>query len=504
MDTALFVKQLDAAAAQQNFGDYCAFVHDRPLYPHQLAWAQELQKPASRTLIVAPPGSLKSTLCAYYVEWCIGRDPDDTTLYLMNTAAQSMRQVMSIEDTIEHNTRYRAVFPEVQPDKERGWSKDTLFVKRKDTNNPYATLYGTGIDGPYQGVHINRIIIDDPTDQQDIISEATMTQQRQRVKGVMVDRLKPGGNIFAILTRWGIMDLTSDLQQIGLRLIENPAEGKYLWGDLLCPELFPRQELSALKAQKGEGMYAMTYMCNPSILARQTSYFDVDAMTAMLDDCMEPREMVRGLISLWRKPVVAGRYILGADTAWGKTGSFGCAAVSDFVTGEQVAELHGRPHPDDMAQECFNLHVMYNHAYTGLEIAGDGQERDGESVVVVDKVVELFKQCGSQCRDKLFYADYNAAKPSKPGWQTDGKTRPPMLGELAEAVRNRQMVVRSRAGVGEMMTFIRNEKGRAEAAPGAYDDRVMAYAIMWKMRKYAKFSIISTTPTRYSSFAGRR
>ena len=474
------------ARARRDFAFYCEYVHDRPLYPHQLVWAQEVDKPMARTLIVAPPGSYKSTLCAYYVEWRIGRDPDFTVLYIMNTASQAMRQVMAMADTIEHNPRYHEVFPRVQADKGRGWSHDTLFIKRPDSNNPYATIYGTGIDGPYQGVHVDAIILDDPSDMQDIASGATMLQQRQRVKGVLLDRLNPGGSIFAILTRWGITDLTVELQQIGLKMIENPAEGKYPWGNLLCPELFSVEELASLKKSKGEGLYAMTYMCNPSILARQISYFDVDAMTAMLDDVREPMEILRGLISIWRKPVVAGKYILGADTAWGVTGSYSCAAVTDWATGEQLAELHGRPHRDEMAQECFNLHKMYNHAYMGLERAGEGQERDGESVVVVDKVVELLMGC--DCRGQLFYHDHDKPKPVVAGWQTDARSRPVMLGELAEAVRNRQIVIHSRQGVEEMMGFVRNEKGRPEASEGAYDDRVMAYAVAWQMRKWAKFT----------------
>lgn len=259
----------------------------------------------------------------------------------------------------------------------------------------------------------------------------------------------------------------------------------------MSPELYMEQEYPGIEEEA----------LAPS---RALAYFDGQALTDMLGDCQEPREVLRGLVSIWRRPVVAGRYVLFADTAWGKTGSFSCAAVIDYASVEQVAELHGRPHPNDMAQEVYDLHILYNHAYMGLERAGEGQERDGEAVVVVDKVLELLKLCGSKCNDKMFYADYNAPKPSKVGWQTDGKTRPLMLGELAEAVRNRQMIIRSRAGVGELMTFIRNDKGRPQATEGAYDDRVMTYAGLWQMRKYAKFTAVPTKAVSYPSFAGGR
>jgi len=140
-----------------------------------------------------------------------------------------------------------------------------------------------------------------------------------------------------------------------------------------------------------------------------------------------------------------------------------------------------------MAYELVQLHKAYNHAYMGIERAGEGQERDGDSVVVVDKVVELLKQCG--CTGRLFYSDFDAVKPEKPGWQTDAKTRPVMLGEFREAMRNRQVVIHSRPGVAEMLSFVRNEKGRPEASKGAFDDRPVTYAIGWQMRKHANYSV---------------
>ena len=78
-----------------------------------------------------------------------------------------------------------------------------------------------------------------------------------------------------------------------------------------------------------------------------------------------------------------------------------------------------------------------------------------------------------------------------------------MLSDLQAGVRNGQVVIRSKGGHGEMMSFLRNEKGRAQAADGAHDDRVMAYAIGWRMREFASFGSIDVTkPLVYPSFAG--
>jgi len=233
---------------------------------------------------------------------------------------------------------------------------------------------------------------------------------------------------------------------------------------------------------------------------RVRAYFDYEALMAMQDDLEEPKEYLRGVISIWQKPIQNGRYVLGGDTAWGRTGSYNAVEVFDWQTGLQVAELHGRMHPDEIAQEIVNLHEMYNHAYMGLERAGEGQERDGESVVVVDKVDELLGGCS--CSGRLYYHDNTSRVPIQPGWQTDGQSRPVMLEKFAEAVRYRSLVIKSRWLRDEMMTFIWSEKGRPERAKGAYDDRVMATAIacmMWNHAAYPK--PFRGSSTRYPTFA---
>ncbi|MFH1560406.1 MAG: hypothetical protein ABID84_03230 [Chloroflexota bacterium] len=220
--------------------------------------------------------------------------------------------------------------------------------------------------------------------------------------------------------------------------------------------------------------------------SKAKAYFDVDSLAwLMAERVQEPMEVV-GQLSVWKPAVVGLKYVLGVDTAWGQTGSYNAAAVFEWQTGEQVAELHGRLHPNDMAYEVMEIHKRYNHAYMGLERAGEGQERDGDSVVVVDKVVEMLKECS--CSGRLYYNDHDSPNPKEPGWVTDSKSRPYMLGEFREAVRNKQTTIRSRRGVGEMMSFIRNDRGRAEAAQGANDDLPICYAIAWQMRKYARYS----------------
>ena len=249
--------------AQRKFEHYCEYVHNFKLFRHMKVWAEHMVNPEmKRIAIVAPPESFKSTLCRWYLEWSIGNNPDVTTLLVMNTAAQAERQIMSIQETIESNEKYKKVFPEITPDKDRGWSKSQIFVKRPTSENPDATIYGVGIEGPYQGVHVHQIVVDDATDQKDVTSPATMGAQRNRLQGVLIDRLHQDGKFFSIMTRWGESDLLSTFKEMGFLVIENYVEGHYPWGRLLCPELFPDERLREIRATKGGPLYDLTYMGN--------------------------------------------------------------------------------------------------------------------------------------------------------------------------------------------------------------------------------------------------
>lgn len=272
MVTAEDIKRIDtlglAAAvllARREFAEYCRYIHQRPLYRHQETWVREMQAQGSpHVLIIAPPETFKSSTVRMWIEWRIGLDPDICVLLVMNTASQAQKQVMSIAETLENNPRYRQVFPSVKPNPARGWSHETLFVKRRNEGRPDPTLYGAGVDGPYQGSHVDLLVVDDPTDQQDVTSSATMEAQRARVRGVLLDRLVEGGKFFTILTRWGESDLVRDFREMGFSVLENPIEGRYPWGRLLCPEVFPDDRLRRLREQKGGGLYQLTYLCNPT------------------------------------------------------------------------------------------------------------------------------------------------------------------------------------------------------------------------------------------------
>ena len=74
-------------------------------------------------------------------------------------------------------------------------------------------------------------------------------------------------------------------------------------------------------------------------------------------------------------------------------------------------------------------------------------------------------------------------RPETQNWPTNAKTKPIMIDDLAEAIAEGHLLLHSRGLVDECLTFITTDSGSQEAQPGKHDDRVIAAAIAWQVRK---------------------
>ena len=343
-----------------------------------------------------------------------------------------------------------------------------------------------GVGGPITGRGADLLIIDDPVrNRQDADSPVVRQGIWEWWESVARTRLEPNASVIVVMSRWDSDDLVGRLLRqpddiwTHIRLPAVAESGDALGrpvGAALWPERYPLPRLRATEREVGPDAWAGLYQQRPNPQGRGL-FFDVDAVERCRGDIAVPVESrLGGLVSMWKRPVVGRRYVAGGDLAWGEKGAFSCLVVADHQTGEVVAELHGRPRPDEMAQVAVALCREYGNAYVGVE-------RNGEGVVVVDKMREL------GYGNRMFWADHEARVPERCGWQTDARTRPMMLGELEEAVRVGAVRVHCRDAVSEMGTFVRDERGRPGPNEGTYGDHVMALAVMWQMRKWATFSV---------------
>jgi phage terminase large subunit len=111
-----------------------------------------------------------------------------------------------------------------------------------------------------------------------------------------------------------------------------------------------------------------------------------------------------------------------------------------------------------------------------------GAEANSEGIHVVNLLVEL----GYGSRMYHRRDDWPTVMKDR-GWITNKQTRPDLLRDLGEAIRNRWIIPRCKDSVDEMMSFIRDESGKPGPAQGAYSDHVMAWALLWKMRQLGRW-----------------
>jgi hypothetical protein len=196
-------------------------------------------------------------------------------------------------------------------------------------------------------------------------------------------------------------------------------------------------------------------------LASGNSVFDVALIEERLREVGpsgEPARLARFL------PAAKGReYILGVDPAEGTAeGDFACVQVIDRCTGMQCAELHARMDPAELARQVAALAREYHHALVAVESNGPG--------------LSVLALLGQQY-EHLYSAQ------GKPGFRTHIGNRPELVAILGAALVLSPETLQSPRLLREMRTFVRSARGKAEAAPGAHDDCVMAMAIALKVRE---------------------
>lgn len=174
---------------------------------------------------------------------------------------------------------------------------------------------------------------------------------------------------------------------------------------------------------------------------------------------------------VWEEPVVGRDYLVAADVA--EKGDACYAMVVDRKTFRQVAAWDGVVDEFEFAGILFKIGMWYNEAYMA-------PERNNQGVAVVKKLDELGYRNMYQREtiDEITQKVHNDL-----GWRTDAKTRPIMIADFNQDVTQRKFVIRDEKVILQMESFVRNDRGRPEAAAGAKDDAVIAACIAGQIYK---------------------
>lgn len=241
-----------------------------------------------------------------------------------------------------------------------------------------------------------------------------------------------------------------------------------------------------MKEFKNEDAFNQEYPITPEVafISSGNPSFDMHSLDWYLKNKKEPircgnlvgtkthltlEETSKGFLKIWEMPTDRDSYVIGADVA--ESHDFSVAQVINMRTMEQVAVWHGRIPADSFAKELERLAYFYNTALLGVE-------RNNQGIATLVVLNQLYYPM-------LFFredtSDLGESAASKLGWETNVKTRPIMISDLGMFIRNKDIKLNDEDTVKECMTFCKNVKGKDEAQPGCFDDRVMSLAVACQM-----------------------
>ena len=181
-----------------------------------------------------------------------------------------------------------------------------------------------------------------------------------------------------------------------------------------------------------------------------------------------------GYINLYKLPTLT-EYCIGGDTA-GEGSDFFTGHVLDAKTGEQVATLKHQFDADQYAKQMYCLGKYYKDALIGIEANFDSYP------IMELQRLGYHKQYAREAQDT-----YTGKTEKRYGFKTTSLTRPTAISKLIEIVREHCDIINDKDTLEELLTIIRNEKGRIEAPEGGHDDQMMGLAIAHYIREQVVF-----------------
>ena len=168
-------------------------------------------------------------------------------------------------------------------------------------------------------------------------------------------------------------------------------------------------------------------------------------------------------------------YCIGGDTA-GDGSDFYTAHVLDAKSGLQVATMKLQCDPDIYSKQMYCLGKYYKNALVCIEANFDSYP-----------ILELQRLGYTKQYVRTKLDEYTGKTEKKFGFRTTTLTRPTIISNLIQIVREHCDTINDKDTLEELLTIIRNEKGRIEAPQGGHDDQMMGLAIAHEARNQVTF-----------------
>jgi hypothetical protein len=220
--------------------------------------------------------------------------------------------------------------------------------------------------------------------------------------------------------------------------------------------------------------FAQEYGCR--FLSSGRPVFDYDYIEKQYKNVLKVGDIVGDHIvkeeeglRIYRKPEPDGLYVFGVDVSEGvQGGDYSSVTVWDRKTGEEVAMYRGLIAPDILGEKLDRWGRKYNNALMVVEINNHG----------LTTVTILRQKAYPTLYFRQMRLETMGVTPSdKLGWRTTKITRPLLIDDFAQAVRDNILTIHSRELLDEMSVFVYDDKGDAVPQEGFHDDTIFSAGI---------------------------
>ncbi len=234
--------------------------------------------------------------------------------------------------------------------------------------------------------------------------------------------------------------------------------------------------------------------CDVSFLSSGNTVIEPQLLEWYRSQICNPVEK-RGVNSsywIWEYPDYSEQYVVCADVARGDGNDYSAAHVIKLSTMTQVAEFKDKIATKEYGNVLVTIATEYNNAYLAVENANIGWN-------VLQTIIDLnytnlhyttkadmgATSMGAYISKGIDLKDQNDLVP---GFTTSSRTRPLMINNLENLMREKMVVIKSQRLWDELSVFVYLSGGKAAAQNGYNDDLVMSFAIgLWLRETAIKF-----------------
>jgi len=167
---------------------------------------------------------------------------------------------------------------------------------------------------------------------------------------------------------------------------------------------------------------------------------------------------------------------IGADIGEGVGQNESAACALDRLTNNTVMGYVGDTDPDQFAKDLALMGRYCNMAIIA-------PENNSLGFSVCSDLLKIYP--------KKLYVEKRKDGKIKAGWTTDSKSRPQMISQLIQEIREDATELRDETLIDQCLTFVKKPNGKMEAQNGKQDDYVMARMIAGRLRDMFPYSAVS-------------